>query len=116
MDCPDAPIKSPQSSADSARRCRLPRRVPRRFETSTFRPASFVHVRNRRPQKEVRSETVGLKKSVGAFRAEIAALMRRTQALEQELRHLSKASPKAVPVAANEKSSHSRRFSVKGLA
>ena len=93
----------------------LPRRVPRRFETSTFRPASFVHVHSG-ARKEVRSETLGLKKSVGAYRAEIAALKRRTQALEQELRRLSKASPRVAPVAANVESLHSLRFSVKGLA
>ena len=39
-------------------------------------------------RKEVRSETAGLKKAVSAYRAEIAALKRRAQALEQELRFL----------------------------
>lgn len=67
-------------------------------------------------RKEVRGETLGLKKAVSAYRAEIAALKRRTQALEQELRHLSRASAKRAPVAANEVSSHTLRFSAKGLA
>jgi DNA-binding transcriptional regulator YiaG len=67
-------------------------------------------------RKEVRSETLGLKKAVGAYRAEIAALKRRTQALEQELRRLSKASAKVAPVAENEVSSHTFRFNAKGLA
>jgi len=67
-------------------------------------------------RKEVRGEILGLKKAVGAYRAEIAALKRRTQALEQELRRLSKASAKAAPVAASEVSSQSLRFSAKGLA
>jgi DNA repair exonuclease SbcCD ATPase subunit len=42
-------------------------------------------------RKEVRGETLGLKKAVVAYRAEIAALKRRTEALEQELNRLSKA-------------------------
>lgn len=67
-------------------------------------------------RKEVRGEVLGLKKAVGAHRAEIAALKRRTQALEQELRRLSKSRAKAVPVAANEVPSQSLRFSAKGLA
>jgi len=70
-------------------------------------------------RKEVRGETQGLKKAVSAYRAEIAALKRRAQALEQELRRLSKASAKAAPAAASEAaspSSHKLRFSAKGLA
>lgn len=67
-------------------------------------------------RKEVRGEILGLKKAVGAHRAEIAALKRRTQALEQELRRLSNASARAAPVAANEVSSRTLRFSAKGLA
>jgi DNA-binding transcriptional regulator YiaG len=67
-------------------------------------------------RKEVRGETLGLKKAVGAYRAEIAALKRRTQALEQELRRLSKARARVEPAAANEPSSRALRFSAKGLA
>jgi DNA-binding transcriptional regulator YiaG len=67
-------------------------------------------------RKEVRGETLGLKKAAGAYRAEIAALKRRTQALEQELRRLSKASAKAEPVVVSEASSKALRFSAKGLA
>jgi DNA-binding transcriptional regulator YiaG len=68
-------------------------------------------------RKEVRAETQSLKKAVGMYRAEIAALKRRSQALEQELRRLSKASPKAAPqLAADEESSQTLRFSAKGLA
>jgi DNA-binding transcriptional regulator YiaG len=67
-------------------------------------------------RKEVRSETLGLKKAVSAYRAEIAALKRRTQALEQELRGLSKASAKAAPVVAEDVSSRKLRFSAKSLA
>lgn len=51
------------------------------------------------------------------YRAEIAALKRRSQALEQELRRLSKASPKAASkLAADEETSQTVRFSTKGLA
>jgi hypothetical protein len=51
-------------------------------------------------RKQVRADTLGLKKVVGVYRAEIAALKRRAQALELELRRLSKAYAKAVPVKA----------------
>ena len=68
-------------------------------------------------RKEVRSETAGLKKAVSAYRAEIAALKRRAQALEQELRRLSKAGTKAAPAAAAEEPSREAlRFSAKSLA
>lgn len=67
-------------------------------------------------RKEVRAETVGLKKAVAGYRAEIAALKRRTQALEQELRRLSKAGAKVAPIVATDVSSQALRFSAKGLA
>jgi DNA-binding transcriptional regulator YiaG len=67
-------------------------------------------------RKEVRGETLGLKGAVSACRAEIAALKRRTEVLEKELRRLSKASARAEPVAASEVSSQKLRFSAKGLA
>ena len=69
-------------------------------------------------RKEVRGETLGLKKAVSAYRAEIAALKRRTQTLEQELRRLSKTAAKAAPAAAasEESASQTLRFSAKGLA
>jgi DNA-binding XRE family transcriptional regulator len=65
-------------------------------------------------RKEVRGETLGLKNAVGAYRAEIAALKRRSEALEKELRRLSKASAKVAP--ASEVSSKTLRFSAKGLS
>jgi len=67
-------------------------------------------------RKEVRSETLALKKAIGAYRAEIAALKRRTQALEQELRRLGKSVPKAAPIVVDAQSSPKQRFSAKGLA
>src|SRR5947199_591597 len=67
-------------------------------------------------RKELRGEVAGLKKSVVAHRAEIAALKRRAQALEQELRRLAKATAKLAPAAAQEPPAPSHRFSAKGLA
>ena len=67
-------------------------------------------------RKEVRTETWGLKKAVGVYRAEIAALKRRTQALELELRRLSKAHAKAAPVEVQAQPAQKLRFTAKGLA
>ena len=54
---------------------------------------------------------------MSAYRAEIAALKRRPQALEQELRRLSKTGIKAAPAAAAEEPSQDvLRFSAKSLA
>ena len=68
-------------------------------------------------RKEVRADTLGLKKAVGVYRAEIAALKRRTQALELELRRLSKAHSKAAPVEVQDtQPAQKLRFTAKGLA
>ena len=67
-------------------------------------------------RKEVRSETLTLKKAVSAYRSEIAALKRRAQALEQALRGLSKAQAKLAPAPRTSVSSQASRFSAKGLA
>mgnify|MGYP001556683509 FL=1 len=67
-------------------------------------------------RKEARSETLALKKAAATYRKEIAALKRRTQALEQQLRHVSKTAAKAVQPLETEVSSEARRFSAKGLA
>ena len=67
-------------------------------------------------RKELRAETLGLKKAVGVYRAEIAALKRRTQALELELRRLSKAHAKTVPVEVPARPEQKLRFTAKGLA
>jgi DNA-binding transcriptional regulator YiaG len=66
-------------------------------------------------RKEIRAEVEGLKKSVSSHRSEIAALKRRSQSLEQELRRLGKHLPKQAP-AAIEETSRSVRFSAKDLA
>jgi DNA-binding transcriptional regulator YiaG len=65
-------------------------------------------------RKEVRADTSGLKKAV--YRAEIAALKRRAQALELELRRLSKAHAKAVPAEVQAQPTQKLRFTAKGLA
>jgi DNA-binding transcriptional regulator YiaG len=67
-------------------------------------------------RKEVRSETSSLKKATSAYRSQIAALKRRTEALERQLRHVGKVSAKAAPLALNDESPDTRRFSAKGLA
>ena len=66
-------------------------------------------------RKEIRSEVEGLKKSVGSYRTEIAALKRRSQALEQQLKRLQKSAPKPEPLSSNE-TGKPLRFSAKGLA
>ena len=67
-------------------------------------------------RKEARSETLGLKKAAATHRKEIAALKRRTQALEQQLRHVGKTVAKAVQPPETEPPSETRRFSAKSLA
>ena len=69
----------------------------------------------RSARKEIRAEVEGLKKSVSGYRSEIAALKRRSQSLEQELRRLSKSLPKQAPAATDEPSK-SARFNAKDLA
>lgn len=65
-------------------------------------------------RKEIRTEVEGLKKSVGTYRSEIAALKRRSQSLEQELKRLQKAAPKREPLPASD-TGKPLRFSAKGL-
>ena len=67
-------------------------------------------------RKQVRAETLGLKKAVGVYRAEIAALKRRAQALELELHRLSKAHAKVAPVEPQAHPAQKPRFTAKGLA
>ena len=65
-------------------------------------------------RKEIRAEVAGLKKSVSGYRGEIAALKRRSQSLEQELRRLGKPVSRQAP-AAIDQSSKSVRFNAKDL-
>ena len=55
-----------------------------------------------------------MKKAANAYRGEIAALKRRAQSLEQELRQLGKGVPKAAAASIDEPS-QTLRFSAKGL-
>jgi DNA-binding transcriptional regulator YiaG len=67
-------------------------------------------------RKEVRVESLGLKKATSTFRTEIAALKRRVQALELELRRMSKATAKVAALVAQEAPDQKLRFSARGLA
>lgn len=71
---------------------------------------------SRMARKEVRAETSSIKKAVGVYRTEIAALKKRVHALEVELRRLGKAHAKATPVEAPAQPAQKPRFTAKGLA
>ena len=66
-------------------------------------------------RKELRGENLALKKALSSHRSDIAALKRRTQALEQQLRRLSRASAKSAPPPDADTAAGSTRFSAKGL-
>lgn len=67
-------------------------------------------------RKELRSETEQMKKATSAYRAEIAALKRRVQDLEKELRRVKKAGAGKAEERTTENQESSLRFSAKGLA
>jgi DNA-binding transcriptional regulator YiaG len=67
-------------------------------------------------RKEVRGETVPLKKAVSAYRSEIAALKRRAQTLEQSLKRLSKVHMPASRTDSVPDEPGKYRFSAKSLA
>jgi DNA-binding transcriptional regulator YiaG len=69
-------------------------------------------------RKEIKSETTQLKRAVGEYRSQIAALKRRAHALEQQLRSLDKLSAKASrgPREETNEEVQGFRFSAKGLA
>lgn len=68
-------------------------------------------------RKEVRGELETLKKAVTSYRSEIAALKRRAQTLELEVRRLTKARAKAAPAPEADAAGEAvRRFSAKGFA
>ena len=67
-------------------------------------------------RKEIRGEVESLKKAVATYRSEIAALKRRAQGLELQVRRLSRAGAKAEPAARAEDSAKVKRFSAKGFA
>src|SRR6478672_6466224 len=68
-------------------------------------------------RKEMRRETSSLKRSSTIHRSEIAALKRRVQELERQLRRASREGQPAVPPAANEDSvAPGTRFSARSMA
>ncbi|MEP7297658.1 MAG: helix-turn-helix transcriptional regulator [Burkholderiales bacterium] len=67
-------------------------------------------------RKEVRGDIAVLKKALGTHRSEIAALKRRAQALEQEVRRLGRVAAKDKPAALDHPATAKHRFSAKGLA
>ena len=68
-------------------------------------------------RKEIKKETATLKKSSTSYRSEIAALKRRVQELERQLRRASRGGEPAVPAAANEDSvAPGTRFSARSMA
>jgi len=67
-------------------------------------------------RKEVRGETVPLKKAVSAYRSEIAALKRRAQTLEQALKRLSKVHMPAPESDSGAEDPSKIRFSAKSLS
>lgn len=67
-------------------------------------------------RKEVRLQTQGLKKAAAAYRADIAALKRGVQALEQELRRVGRLGAKSAPPATPAEAPQAFRYSAKSLA
>jgi DNA-binding transcriptional regulator YiaG len=66
-------------------------------------------------RKEIKVETLVLKKAVAAQRKEIAALKRRTLSLEQTLRLASRGQAAASSITSDDGTPESGRFSAKGL-
>jgi DNA-binding transcriptional regulator YiaG len=73
---------------------------------------------SRLARKEVRSETVQLKRAITEYRAQIAALKRRALALEQRLRSMQRTNSSSAESAGQQSNgaAESFRFSAKGLA
>jgi DNA-binding transcriptional regulator YiaG len=67
-------------------------------------------------RKQVRAETSALKKAAVTYRTEIVALKRRADALEAQLRRLSKGKARAESAQAPAEPEHKLRFTAKGFA
>jgi len=68
-------------------------------------------------RKEIKRETATLKKSSTTYRSEIAALKRRVQELERQVRRVGWVGERSVPAAANEDSVLAgTRFSARSMA
>jgi len=65
-------------------------------------------------RKELRSETLSLKKATRTYRSEIATLKRRMQELEHQLCRMNKSTAKVTPVEESA-TTEGLRFSAKGL-
>lgn len=67
-------------------------------------------------RKELRAETDSLRKASSSYRGEIAALKRRVQDLEKELRQLKRTAGRAPEATTTQEPESSLRFSAKGIA
>lgn len=67
-------------------------------------------------RKEVKAETLALKKAASTYRSEIAALKRRLESVEKELRRAARSTPRPQMTADADETGPSLRFSAKGLA
>jgi len=68
-------------------------------------------------RKQIRRETASLKKASANHRSEIAALKRRVQELERQLRRAEQGAPRSKPVAAKQETSlEGTRFSARSMA
>ncbi len=67
-------------------------------------------------RKEIRTETNGLRKAIAGYRSDIATLKRRAQALEQEVKRLSKGVQPAETAYSDNHEVPLTRFSAKALA
>ena len=67
-------------------------------------------------RRELRSQTEQMKKASSSYRAEIAALKRRVQDLEKELRQVKRVNPRKAEERTTAEQESPLRFSAKGLA
>lgn len=67
-------------------------------------------------RKEVRAQTLGMKKALGQYRTDIAALKRHIKMLEQHLRQVKKGSSRTASSEAEDSGERKLRFSAKGFA
>jgi len=77
--------------------------------------SEISRIARKEARKEVRADTESLKKAASVYRSDIAALKRRVQELERQLKHmgrLAKVTPAETPIVVPE----GFRFSAKGLA
>ncbi len=78
--------------------------------------AQLKNEMSRIAKKELRAETVSVKKANAEYRAEIAELKRRVSSLEAALKRLAKAQPKVDKVSADAEETGALRFRADGFA